>query len=63
MANGRLPSPGEVFTPLVGIEGSLQSAVQTPFRTAGIPAPPIIPGPAAFIQRVLATLPAPQLFN
>ncbi len=61
--NGRLPSPGEVVSPLVGIEGSVQSAIQAPFRMVGLPAPPAIPGPLAFVQRALSTLPQPRLFN
>lgn len=61
MANGRIPSPGEVLSPLVGVEGSLMNVVLAPFRQLGLPTPPTIPGPVSLVQRIANQLPAPRL--
>ena len=55
----RLPSPGDIVTPLVTIENSLISAVQAPFQGFGLPVPPRIVGPFAIVQQIAGQLPAP----
>ena len=63
VGNARLPSPSEVVQPLTQIESSIISAFTAPPRMVGLPQPPTVTGPVAFVQRILSTLPAPRLFN
>lgn len=53
------PAPGEVLSPLVGIEGSLMNAVQAPFLRLGLPTPPRVPGPAEVVRQMFSRLPRP----
>ncbi len=55
----RLPSPGEILSPIVGIENSVISAVQAPFASLGLPTLPRIQGPVALVNSVISQIPAP----
>ena len=61
MANGRLPAPSEIFTPLVGVENSVRNLVDAPPRQLGLPILPSLPGPAALVQRIVGQLPKPRI--
>ena len=57
--NPRIPAPGELLNPIVGIENSVISAVQAPFQSFGLPVPPRIQGPVALVNSVVSKVPAP----
>ena len=55
----RIPAPGEILNPIVGVEDSLIRAVQAPFISFGLPVPPRIQGPVALVNSVVSQVPAP----
>lgn len=61
MANGRIPSPSEILSPIVGVENALINVARAPFQQIGLPAPPSITGPVGLVQRFASQLPTPRL--
>lgn len=55
----RLPSPGEILSPIVAIEASVISAVQAPFTSFGLPIPPRIQGVVSLVNSVISQIPSP----
>ena len=55
----RIPAPGELLNPIVGVENSVINAVQAPFLSFGLPVPPRIQGPVALVNQVVSQVPAP----
>ena len=57
MPGPNIPAPGQIVTPFVGVENSVMSLVQAPFRDLGFPVPPNIPLPASIIRQFLTRIP------